>query len=266
VPLLSPGIEAAPEAGGLQPGSQAFEMKFVVSEALAQDVERWAAKHLEPDAYLDAETGSYQTTTLYLDTPAFDILNRADGYRRRKYRIRRYAQPGPGGEVQLHLERKTRRKDEVRKRRVTIAEHEIHRLAGVDLWANWSGDWFHQKVLKRDLRPACCVTYDRAAFMKLSDTGVLRLTLDRRIRGVPAQDWRLAPVTTGGELLPGQVVCEIKFRDAIPNLFKQLVGDLQLTPGSVSKYRRLMQAAGVPIQTPPAARADGEADNARVAP
>jgi hypothetical protein len=241
----------------------------VVTEALAQEVEKWAARHLEPDPYLDAGTGSYQTTTLYLDTPAFDILGRSEGYRRRKYRIRRYAQPGPGGEVQVHLERKTRRKDEVRKRRVTITEQELHRLAGVDLWANWSGDWFHQKVLKRDLRPACCVTYDRAAFMKLGDassgnTGVLRLTLDRRIRGTPAQDWRLTPVTSGPELLPGQVVCEIKFRDAMPSLFKQLVADMQLTPGSVSKYRRLMQAAGVAIPTP-AVSADGDAADAPVA-
>ena len=98
------------------------------------------------------------------------------------------------------------------------------------------------KVVERGLRPTCCLTYERSAFVALGAAGPLRLTLDRRIRGEAAQDWEVSPVVSGHEILTGEVICEFKFRDAMPALFKQVIGDLKLQPASVSKYRRLMQA------------------------
>jgi len=262
-PLVSPGIQSE-SANKSEPAWLAFELKFVIAEEVAREVQRWAAQHLEADPYADLRTGMYETTTLYLDTPALDVLNRTPGFRRRKFRMRRYGDSGP-----IHLERKSRSKDTVRKRRTTISEFELSRLAGplaempaANCATEWAGDWFHQRIALRDLRPTCMVTYNRAAFMKLGSQGVMRLTLDRHIRGVPSNCWQLTPVHGRNELLPGQVVCELKFRDTMPHLFKQLVNDLKLTPGSVSKYRRLMQAAGFEL-TPTAATAnDGGAGNA----
>lgn len=254
-PLVSPGIQSN-STDKSEPAWLAFELKFVIAEEVAQAVQRWASQNLEADPYACQRTGMYETTTLYLDTPALDVLNRTPGFRRRKFRLRRYGDSGP-----IHLERKSRSKDTVRKRRTTVSEFELSRLAGPlaelptssDGGAEWSGDWFHQRIALRELRPTCMVTYNRAAFMKLSSQGVMRLTLDRHIRGVPSNRWRLSPVHGPNELLPGQVVCELKFRDTMPHLFKQLVNDLKLTPGSVSKYRRLMQAAGFGLTPPPAA-------------
>ncbi len=257
-PLVSPGIQSE-SSDKSEPAWLAFELKFVIAEEVAQAVQRWAAQHLEADPYADLRTGMYETTTLYLDTPALDVLNRTPGFRRRKFRLRRYGHSGP-----IHLERKSRSKDTVRKRRTTVSEYELSRLAGPlaelpadrGTAAEWSGDWFHQRIALRELRPTCMVTYNRTAFMKLGSQGVMRLTLDRHIRGIPSTRWQLSPVHGPDELLPGHVVCELKFRDTMPHLFKQLVNDLKLTPGSVSKYRRLMQAAGFE-PTPPPAESNG---------
>jgi hypothetical protein len=239
--LLSPGIQT----DTCEPAWRAFELKFLIDAHTARAVQSWAREHLEVDPYGDLRTGMYQTTTLYLDTPAFDVLQRTPGFRRRKFRVRRYGEEG-----QIHLERKTRSKDQVKKRRFTVPHHELQRLSQLEAHHGWAGDWFHQRLLRRELRPACRMTYHRAAFMKQSLAGVVRLTLDHHIRGVVANDWGLDAVHEADELLPGQVVCELKFRDTMPALFKQLVTDLRLTPGSVSKYRRMMQNAGFVVNAP----------------
>lgn len=219
----------------------AFELKFLIKEGIACAVERWAAEKMQADAYADASRGgAYQTTTLYLDTPQLDVFHRSAGHRGRKFRLRRY-----GSDEQVHLERKIRRGDRVKKRRSHVPLHELPVLVAADPDAVWSGDWFRQLVTAKALRPACRVTYDRTAFVKLTDDGPLRLTLDRCIRGAATADWDLTPVEEGDVLLTEHVICEFKFRGALPNLFKDLIQDLQLDAGSVSKYRRTMQASGI---------------------
>jgi hypothetical protein len=54
------------------------------------------------------------------------------------------------------------------------------------------------------------------------------------------------------------VVCEFKFRTAMPALFRGLVADLGLVPAGVSKYRLCVQSAGLaPAPLAAEARADG---------
>ncbi len=230
----------------------AYEMKFLIDDALAQQVEDWAAAAMIRDAYADpAQGGAYQTTTLYLDTPGRDVFMRSEGHRRRKFRLRRY-----GSEERIYLERKTRQGNRVAKRRSDVP---LCELAGLTCaleellqrhtngTGNWPGQWFRERVTKQSLMPACLLTYDRTAFVRPMEPGMdgpLRLTLDRRIRGQAAQTWELIPLDGGHAILPGHVICEFKFRGAMPNLFKDLINRLQLQPGSVSKYRRMMLATG----------------------
>ncbi len=231
--LLSPSLD-----GSAVPGRQAFEMKFLLPESVARELQSWAMRHLSVDAFADpARDDSYQTTTVYLDTPAFDVLLAAPGFRTRKYRLRRY-----GDETLVYLERKSRRGDKVKKRRVKVPEAELAFFEQADSMTNWPGEWFRDKILRQCRRPVCRLTYDRSAFVKASDEGPLRLTFDRQVRGVLTSDWAPTPVTDGCLILPGEVICEFKFRDAMPAVFKQLIADMQLQPASVSKYRRMMQA------------------------
>jgi hypothetical protein len=234
--LLSPSLI---RAGNSAP---AFELKFLLSAAAAAELERWGASRMLPDAYADPRHGgAYQTTTLYLDTAERDVFHRSPGHRRRKFRLRRY-----GEEARVYLERKSRKGDRVAKRRSDVPLDSVVELVRIptltaeQCTAEWSGDWFRDRVVRRALRPACRVTYERTAFVQTGEDGPLRLTFDRGLRGLPASDWDLTPIAPAPSILADQVICEFKFRGALPQLFKEAIHSLRLEAGSVSKYRRLM--------------------------
>lgn len=234
--LLSPSIQRTV-------GEQmaAFEMKFLIHDSVAARVESWAVDAMQRDAFADlANGGAYQTTTLYLDTPQHDVFHRAKGFRASKFRLRRY-----GSEPRIYLERKTRQGDRVSKRRCDVPMCEMETLSKGALDEAWPGAWFHERVLGFPLQPSCRLTYDRTAFVKLTDDGPVRMTLDRRIRGLMAGAWDLTPLDAGHGILPEHVICEFKFRGTMPGLFKEVIHTLQLEAGSVSKYRRMMLAAGM---------------------
>ena len=236
---LSPSIEREQETA-----VAAFEQKFLVDETVARAVLAWARARMIADHHADpADDGAYRVATLYLDTPAFDVFHRAPELDGSKCRLRRY---GDGGLV--YVEKKTRRGDRVRKRRTAVPLPELARLAAPQRAADWPGEWFHSEVLELGLRPVCWVRYRRTAFFGAGDHGPFRLTLDREIRGRAAHGWADGAALGSQEevgILADRVVCELKFRDALPRPFKELVAELALAPTSASKYRRIVVAAGL---------------------
>lgn len=238
--LTVPAVESPSLLKATQGIGPAFEMKFLVAESQALEVEAWARQHLHLDPHGDsALKGAYRTTSLYMDTPDRDVFHRRDSYRRRKFRIRRY-----GDSPSLYLERKSKSGDKVAKRRSALPVDELTLLANPMSLLTWDGHWFHRRLLKRHLAPACRISYQRTAYVGVSPESPLRVTLDRRLFGLLTPDWSLGPVEGGLPLLTGQVILELKFRTAMPLLFKELIQDQQLTPRAVSKYRHCMLAWG----------------------
>jgi hypothetical protein len=233
-------FELSPSLGGpAAPGAAApaFELKFHLPADCAGRVEAWARQRLAPDPH--GEDGTYAITTLYCDTPSFDVYHRSPGFRRDKHRLRRY-----GTAAQVYLERKTRQGDRVRKRRDAIDLADLP-LLGADVEDAWPGAWFLRRVRWRQLRPACRIAYLRTAFQGAAAAGPVRLTLDRDVTGVPAGEWDLGPVEAGKPLLPGGVILEMKFRACLPELFRELLDELPPTMGRVSKYRLCIAAWGL---------------------
>jgi hypothetical protein len=229
-PSLFPVVDATP----------AFELKFPLTEVQAEQVEYWAREHLAFDPHADAAfANAYRIHSLYLDTVARDVFHRTPGYRRRKFRLRRY-----GSERGLYLERKTRDGDRVRKRRTLIPDTELGRLHEPAADPHWGGHWFHSRLLTRGLLPACHISYDRVAHVGTSADGPLRLTLDRDVRGTPMPEWQVGEVTATLPLFPGQVLLELKYRAALPALFKGLIAEFNLSPRPASKYRCCVEAWG----------------------
>jgi hypothetical protein len=223
------------------PATRAYEVKFLVAETVAAEIKAWALERLKLDPHADPATGTYEVTTLYLDTPHFDVFHRAKDLKDAKYRLRRYSL---GREV--YLERKTRRKDRVEKRRTAVPVEELSRLGEATLLPGWAGEWFWEDVRARAFAPVCRLTYERTAFFGESDHGPFRLTLDRRIRGVASHDWGVERVDgEGRRIAPESVVCELKFRSAMPAAFKALVARLGLASSGVSKYRRACVATSL---------------------
>jgi hypothetical protein len=211
----------------------AYEVKFRTTVDEAEGAETWARKRLTPDPH--GEDGVYRTTSLYLDTPFFDIYHKTPGYRRSKYRLRRY-----GSQEWVHLERKTRRGDRVRKRRDAIALADVPRLLD-----DGGGPWFGPRVRQRLFQPACWIGYTRTAFVLAVSGGLVRLTFDRDVVGTTASGWTVPDRVDGRPLLPGEVILELKFRASLPVLFHELLAALPSRLSGVSKYGRCVEALGM---------------------
>ena len=236
----------------------AYEVKFLLSEAEAREVERRLQPRLTLDPHADPALGnSYRVTSVYFDTADFDVFKRTDGYRRRKFRIRRY-----GVAPTLFLEQKTKSAQRVRKRRTAIADDQIahvvrvltphptlppQRGEGEQSSNHWPGAWFATRLAVRRLRPVCRVSYDRLALVGTTHDGPIRVTFDRSARGERAEQLSPNVVTEGKPFLDDEVITEFKFLGAMPVVFKSVVEGLRLTPISVSKYRRCMEALGPSI-------------------
>jgi hypothetical protein len=231
--LHSPGLIAS-KAG------PAFELKFQLTVAEALDVESWARQHLNPDPH--GEEGSYRITSVYCDTPRLDTFHRSPGYKRSKFRLRRY-----GEMPHVYLECKKRWGDRVKKKRAEVPESELSLLAGEPA-LEWAGAWFQRRVSQRGLRPACRVTYTRTAFFGQTGETTIRLTLDRNLAGAPATGWEV-PLADGEPLLQDGVLLEMKFNVHLPELFRSLLPRLPLHQGRVSKYRRCVQVCGLVEKT-----------------
>ena len=225
-PSLLSGDNEAPFA--------AFELKFIVNATVATRILEWARSHLSADPHAEVSgSGDYHVTTLCLDTQDYAAFHHAAEVRGAKYRVRRY-----GEEAFAWLEQKVRNKDRVKKRRTRVPLAEIAQLT--------AARWFDDEVRDAGLAPVCAIAYRRSAFFGDGDHGSFRLTLDRTIVGETRVAWQLDPLGASAlAIVPDQVVCELKFREALPHLFKQLVAEIALEPASFSKYRKIMIAAGL---------------------
>lgn len=235
------GSQEACESPGLRAGTDlgwAFELKLQLPAAEAQEAEAWARQHLTPDPH--GLHGVYRITSIYCDTAALDVFHRSPGFRRRKFRVRRY-----GSDTRLYLERKSKKGDKVRKLRTVVCPEELALLTSPDPVAGWGGEWFRQRIHRRSLQPTCRVGYQRTAFFGLAADSPIRLTLDRNLVGVPARDWEMLPLHEGHLLLPGSVLLELKFHVHLPGLFRDLLSRLPGQPVRGSKYRQCVQLCGL---------------------
>lgn len=217
----------------------AREMKFLLDPQRAAELESYLMSSMSLDAYADPNhRNGYELTTLYTDTPGLDVYHRMGRHRLIKFRLRRY-----GNADCIYLERKSKQGLEVRKRRIAIGMEELSRLADRQRSRDWAGQWFQTHLLRSGLKPICIVHYHRAAYVAAGDCGALRITLDRDITGNVMHAWSLQQPAEMQCVLSPQVVCEMKYRGALPTQFKHVIADLQLIPVGVSKFRHVLEAA-----------------------
>jgi hypothetical protein len=223
---MSPSLETHENRAG------AWEIKFLVKPALADQIRDWGRARLMPDPNArGAHDDTYRITSLYFDNEQLDVFHRRASYGRGKYRIRRYGQSDAA-----YLERKLRTRRQLTKRRSIAGLGELERLAETEAHPNWAGYWFHRRLLLRRLGPVCQVSYERTARVAMTQYGPIRLTLDEDLRARQAGGiWFSAP--GGKAICADQLILELKFRCAMPALFKCLVEEFALNPQSLSKYR-----------------------------
>jgi hypothetical protein len=222
------------------------ETKFLVPAALGEPIRQWARQHLKADPHGHGAYGDeYLTTTLYFDTPAFDVFHRRGSYGRSKYRIRRY-----NGSADVFLERKLRRPGILTKRRTPVPVQALAYLT--EELDGWAGEWFHRRLSLRKLRPVCEISYHRIARGLDGGSGPIRLTLDERLTAHGIERPAFGEGTEGCPFVEGRLILELKYRQPVPAVFKRLVEEFRLVPCAVSKYRLGMTALGM-VEAPVAA-------------
>ena len=217
----------------------ASEIKFVVPASLGDEIRGWARENLEPDPYGGGQfNDSYHTASLYFDTPQGHVFHRRGSFGRSKYRVRRY-----GDADFVFLERKLRKPGVLVKRRTIVPLDSLDRLCEPVAGSEWPGEWFHRRLLLRQIQPVCELSYARIARFARTPEGPARLTLDEDIRVVPVRVTRFSS-QTGTVVVPGQLILELKYRYRAPAIFRRLVEEFRLEPQRVSKYRLGMTALG----------------------
>jgi VTC domain len=238
-----------------------YELKFLLPDGAADEILARARVHLAPDPHSDpALVDRYRITSLYFDTADLRVYHGLGSFNRRKFRLRRY-----GNEPRIFLERKSKSRGLVNKRRTPVPESELDFLKRVpspelhdqasdsNLNMSWPGLWFQRRLARRQLLPKTQICYERTARVGMTPEGTIRLTVDRHIRCHPAADVSVPSLAGGVAALSSQSIVEFKFRVAMPALFKDLIHQLSLIPGSVSKYRLSVNACGFNGHTGPLA-------------
>jgi hypothetical protein len=212
--------------------SFAREIKFLIPAEMGLQIQDWARAALEPDPCGIGDCGDcYATTSLYYETPDFDVFHQKESYGRAKYRIRRY-----GFDSYIFLERKFRTDRLLAKRRTSVALESLERLGETEADPEWPGYWFHRRILRRGLKPLVQVSYERTARLGSAPLGPIRLTIDTNLRVLPLPDRAFLP-GVGLPLIEGKSILELKYVQDLPAIFKQLVERYAISPGRVSKYR-----------------------------
>jgi hypothetical protein len=221
------------------------EVKFVVNGSDAVRLREWARQVLEPDHHGGGpHADEYATTTLYFDTPEFDVFRRQGSFGRSKLRIRRY-----GHHSSEYLYRKQRTDGVLAKRRTAVLLSDLSRLRG-EMDSGWIGHWFHKRLAKRSLQPSCQVSYARMARVGQSHAGALRVTIDSDLRVLPTSDVSFMR-SSGLLVLTDHAIVELKYQGEWPPEFRGLVAAFNLVAQGVSKYR-LGIAALEPVLEPSA--------------
>jgi len=225
------------QAASRETRENASELKFIVDPDTASGIRALVRTLLTPDPYASGPAADeYRTTSLYFDTEDLAVYHRRGSYRRAKYRVRRYGH----GDV-VFLERKLRTADVLTKRRTAVRIEQLAHLTSESVDPDWPGQWFRERVLMRRLSPVCLVSYRRMARVGVTDYGPIRLTIDDDVTGTMAHG---AHFSDGHRQCPLTVetIVEMKFRAAMPAVFKRVVEEFALQPVRVSKYRLGMEA------------------------
>jgi len=218
----------------------ASEIKFLVPRQIAMQIRAWARGRLVADPNASGASGDeYQITSLYFDTPQFEVFHRCGSFGRSKYRVRRY-----GNSNVVFLERKLKTHGLLAKRRSIVELNELAGLSQVEPERNWGGRWFHRRLLARSLNSVCQISYLRTARVAMTQNGPIRLTLDDNLRALPTRGLEFQQAE-GQLLFTDHIILELKYRYGLPALFKGLVEEFALAPERLSKYRLAMAALGL---------------------
>ncbi|MGH8047569.1 MAG: polyphosphate polymerase domain-containing protein [Chthoniobacterales bacterium] len=234
-----------------------YEFKFLISTAQRDAIIGEFPGHIVPDGN-SGEDGGYRIYSLYFDTPQRDCYwEKLRGLRsRRKLRVRLYESTLATATGACFVEIKHKHEGRGVKRRLRVPLDAAMRITsgeepGVEL------DTGEERILnevrhlvgEKDLKPVCCLRYDRRAYMDIAEDSDLRITFDEnicyRMDDLPS----LHEGAFDQQLLEeDEHIMEVKVTGAVPVWLTGILYAHKCTPGSRSKYCDAI-AAGIAVRS-----------------
>lgn len=211
-----------------------YELKYLLTKEQEAAVLDTLKDKMELDEY-----GLTSIRNIYYDTPNYRLIRTSleKPVYKEKLRIRSYGKTDDDSTVFVEIKKKYG--DVVYKRRLALPEKTASD------WLNSNGeqpvhtqiadeiDYF--KNYYRDLKPACCLSYDRRAYKDLTEHD-LRLTLDTNILA-RTSDIDFAYGTYGAEIIPeNQTLMEFKTPGSIPLWLINCLEENEIKQIPFSKY------------------------------
>ena len=209
-----------------------YEIKYQLSDAQRERLERVMAAHMVPDEY-----GPSTVRNIYYDTPSHLLARRSaeHPYYKEKLRVRSYVDADETTKVFVELKKKC--DGIVYKRRCTLPLGEAHALL--------MGKRAPQGQIERELAfaaqryeglvPAMYVAYDRVAYYA-TDDHEFRMTFDRAVR-CRWDDLRLSEVSESTVLMPATTsILEVKCAQGMPLWLVDFLSAEGIRKQSFSKY------------------------------
>ena len=209
------------------------EVKYIMTLQQRKQLLEKIDRYIKPDEY-----GESTVCSLYLDTGDYRLIRRSleKPVYKEKLRLRSYSTPKPGSSVFLELKKKY--DGVVYKRRETLeyTEAKAYVCNGTKPYDSQIMREIDRTVqFYGDVAPRMFIAYDRTAFYSKTDHE-LRITFDRNVR-FRTKHLDLGKGSYGERILPAdRCIMEIKALYAMPLWLTGVLRDLNLYPGSFSKY------------------------------
>lgn len=209
------------------------ELKYLLNHSQYINLMQAAARYIRPDFYAQSVVNN-----IYCDSNDFELARRSieKPVYKEKLRLRCY------GEISLQdnvfLELKKKYKGVVYKRRFECNTKEAMGYLQNRIKPLNTNQMFNEidfAVSYYNLKPKVYLAYDRKSFCQTDDEE-FRITFDTAIR-YRTNMLDFSHGSNGTLLLPqGSVIMEIKAAQAMPVWMLNILGNMQLTPTSFSKY------------------------------
>ena len=232
-----------------------FELKYWVTEPVADAIVAFAAPYLEVDPFSTAG-GSTRAVSLYLDRRGLHFLEQhvSGAPDRSKLRVRAYGDP-PDPDAAAFFEVKRKVKSVTLKKRATLRVADVRhvlrtgypraRITKSDERKHLDDFIFLQRMHRAE--PQVLVAAYREAFQSRITGDDVRMTIDREIVYQPARGPEIQPRPRAWVSVPGpdegkiwygkrRALIELKFRGSPPRWMCELVARLGLRQEAFSKY------------------------------
>jgi len=222
-----------------------IEFKYVLPARVADQVSEQLQKFLALDPHCQQQASNrYTVRSIYFDSPGFSCFHeKLNGQQvREKFRIRTYDQLG---QTPIFLEYKAKRGLASNKKKIALTKEQLAAIAAGEygaLMASCSNgnaqlvDRLFSQIYRKAYGPAVLVVYERQAFVCEQDDSI-RATMDTNVRAAMYPELCEIYRQDGLEnVLDGQVILEIKFKQFLPRWLHALTTQFQIKPQACSKY------------------------------